>query len=231
MIARKDWQEDLLYFVYWINKINKQMKYLAGWRVVIWSAVNLVWPMAWRCCWVTLSAMVVDSTAHVTSACPIHIPNFKHRPQKILFAKKKKKKKKMIGWKIDLFFITENFLGIWMDYVWSLCAETMIFSVWHWPLLGQHPVDIIFFYSVYICQFAFCVLEVRCVKSSVGESEKIWVRAESVLYSWWATNLGGKQSYSYTALRKSYQFIFSFHSSQWDNKSDWTKNIHFPVLK
>ena len=25
-----DWREDLVYFVYWINKINKRMKYLAG---------------------------------------------------------------------------------------------------------------------------------------------------------------------------------------------------------
>ena len=121
MIARKDWQEDLLYFVYWINKINKQMKYLAGWRVVIWSAVNLVWPMAWRCCWVTLSAMVVDSTAHVTSACPIHIPNFKHRPQKILFAKKKKKKKKNDWLKNRPFFYNWKFSGD----LNGLCVEPM----------------------------------------------------------------------------------------------------------
>ena len=67
--------------------------------------------------------------------------------------------KNMIGWKIDFFFffITENFLGI----LNRLCAEPMRwshdFSVWYWPLLGQHPVAVIFFYSVDVSRSVFCV--------------------------------------------------------------------------
>ena len=50
------------------------------------------------------------------------------------------------------FFTTESFLGI---YARSLCADAMIFSVWHWPLLGQHPVAVIFFCSVDVCRSVF----------------------------------------------------------------------------
>ena len=149
-----DWQ-DLVYFVYWINKINKRMKYLASWLTFIWSAESNCFDLVWRCFQVTLSATAGDSTACVISACPIYvIPGFKHRLQKILFVEKKK----MIGWKIDVFFITEYFWGFWIDNAWSLCAEAMIFSVLHWPLLDQNPVAVIFFCSVDVCWSVFCVL-------------------------------------------------------------------------
>ena len=65
-----DWQVDIVYFVYWINK---RMEYLAGWRKVICSAASGCFELVWRCCRVTLSATTGDSTACVTSAWPIYI--------------------------------------------------------------------------------------------------------------------------------------------------------------
>ena len=65
--------------------------------------------------------------------------------------------KKMIGWKIDLLLWLRIFRGFWINYARSLRAEAMIFSVWHWPLLGQHPVAVIFFCSVDVCWSVFCV--------------------------------------------------------------------------
>ena len=51
-----DWQEDLVYFVYWINKINKRKKYLSGWRGGVYSATSSCFDLVWRCCWVVLLA-------------------------------------------------------------------------------------------------------------------------------------------------------------------------------
>ena len=83
--------------------------------------------------------------------------------------------KKMIGWKIDLFFITENFLGI-LD---RLCAEPMHrsrdFLSLTLAVVGSTSGSCYFLLQcrcLWIC--VLCVLVVRCVKSSVGESEEIW---------------------------------------------------------
>ena len=75
------------------------MKYLAGWRAVIWSVASGCFDLVWRCYRVTLS-----ETAEFHCPCDLrlpflYVPDFKHRLQKILFVEKKK----MIGWKIDFF--------------------------------------------------------------------------------------------------------------------------------
>ena len=96
---QQDWQEDLVYFVYWINIINKQIKYLAGWQVFIWSAARGCFDLVWRCCRVMLTAAARDSTARVISTCLIYsflTSNTSSRKYYLW-------KKKMIGWKVDLF--------------------------------------------------------------------------------------------------------------------------------
>ena len=92
-----DWREDLVYFLYWINKINKQMKYLAGWRGRVTlrrQAVALIWSdvvVGWR------SGRPTSQMAYDLYLAYLYLPNFKHRLQKILLVEK------MIGWKIDFF--------------------------------------------------------------------------------------------------------------------------------
>ena len=49
VVARKIRQEDLVYFAYWINKINKWMKYLAGWQAFFWLAASGCFDLVWRC--------------------------------------------------------------------------------------------------------------------------------------------------------------------------------------
>ena len=154
-------QEDLVYFVNWINKINKQMKYLAGWLTaggsIRWQAVALIWSdgvVGWH------YSDGQQFNRHVTSAWPIYICPTSNRGSRKYYLCQK-----MIGWKINLFFILRIFWGFWIDYTWSLCAEAMIFSVWYWQLLGQHSVDVIFLLQcrcLLVC--VLCVLVVRCVK-------------------------------------------------------------------
>ena len=92
------------------------MEYLAGWRAVIWSAASCCCDLVWRCCRVTLSPTADDSTACVTSAFPIYIfPTSNTGSRKYYLWEKN-------DWlKNRLFFIIENFLGIWN----RLCAEPM----------------------------------------------------------------------------------------------------------
>ena len=83
--------------------------------------------------------------------------------------------KNMIGWKIDFFFLTENFLGI-LD---RLCVEPMHRS--HdflsltltvvWSTSGS-----CYFLLQCRCRWVCVsfVLVVRCVKGYVDESEEIW---------------------------------------------------------
>ena len=61
-------------------------------------------------------SMARDSTAHVTSVWPIYMFLNSNTGSRKYYSWKK-----MIGWKIDLFFITENFLGI----LERLCVEPM----------------------------------------------------------------------------------------------------------
>ena len=149
-----DWQEDLVYFVYWINEINKQMKYQASDKQLLWSG------------WTVLSGNSLrtagDLTACETSAWPIYMfPTSNTRSRKYYLWKK------MIGWKIDqFFFITENFLGI----LNRLCTELMCRSHDFFSLtpavIGSTSCSYFFLLqcrclSVYV----LCVLVVRCVKS------------------------------------------------------------------
>ena len=74
--------------------------------------------------------------------------------------------KKMIGWKIDLFFITENFLGI-LD---RLCMEPMCrshdFLSLTLAVFGSTSGSCYFLLQcrcLWVC--VLCVLAVRCVKS------------------------------------------------------------------
>ena len=138
------------------------MECLAGWWEVLWSTIGK--QLLWSGLIVLLGDALSDSdsTAHVTTTCPIHI-----FPTSNTSTRKHHLWKKNYWWKNRLFFITENFLGILKIMAsalrlhvlstWSLSAEAMIFSVWHRPLLGQHPVDVIFFSYVNVCQSVFCV--------------------------------------------------------------------------
>ena len=83
--------------------------------------------------------------------------------------------KKMIGWKINLFFITENFLGI-LD---RQCVEPMCrshdFLSLTLAVVGSTSGSCYFLiqcWCLWVC--VLCVLVVRCVKSQVGKSEDIW---------------------------------------------------------
>ena len=110
MVARKIRLTRRFYFVYWINKINKQMKYLAGWwGLSIWrQAVALIWSegvVRW-----------LSFKWRVTSAWPIYMfPTSNTGSRKYYLWKKN-------DWlKNRPFFITENFLRI-LD---RLCMEPM----------------------------------------------------------------------------------------------------------
>ena len=121
------------------------------------------------CCQVTLSAIVRDSTALVTSACPIYIFPTSNRLQKTLFVEKNEWLKKR------LFFIIEDFLGI----LNRLCAKptrrSHDFLSLTLAIVGSTS-NRCYFLQQYQCLLVciFCVLVVSCVKSEVGESEKIW---------------------------------------------------------
>ena len=139
-----------------LNKWNKQANgisgrlmssYLVGGKQLLSSGLTL------------LSGDALSDGRRFNCPCELrlpylYVPDFKHRPQKILFVEKN-------DWlKNRPFFMTENFLGI----LNRLCAEPMcknhdFFSPWHWPLLGQYPVDVIFFSRVNVCRSVFCMFK------------------------------------------------------------------------
>ena len=128
--------------------------YLVGSKQLLWSGLTV------------LSGDVLSDGRRFNCPCDLrlpylYLPDLKHRLQKIQFVKKKK----MIGWKIDLFFITGNFLGI----LNRLCAEPMRRS--HDFLSLTRPVvgstsGRCYFLQQYRCLLVcvLCVLVVRCVK-------------------------------------------------------------------
>ena len=136
------------------------MKYLAGWLAFIWSAASNCFDLVWRCCWVTLSA-TAESTARVTSACPIYV-----FPTSNTGSRKYYLWKKMIGWKIDLFFITENFLV----FLNRISAEPMRrshgFLSLTLAIVGSTSGSCYFLLQCRCLSVCFlCFLVVRCVKS------------------------------------------------------------------
>ena len=144
---------------------------MAGWRGIVYSATSGCFDLVGWCCQVTLSVTVGDSTACVTSACPIYM-----FPTSNTGSRKYYLWKKMIGWKIDLFFfITENLLGI-LD---RLCAEPMCrshdFLSLTLAVVGSTSSNCYFLLQCR-CLWAcvLCVLVVRFVKSEEGKSEEIW---------------------------------------------------------
>ena len=105
-----------LYFVYWINKINKRMKYLAGEQGVVSSVTSGCFDLVGRCCRVTLLGRPAIQLVCDLCLAYSYLPNFKHRhrPQKILLVEKN-------DWLKHWTFFSENFLGI----LERLCAEPM----------------------------------------------------------------------------------------------------------
>ena len=91
------------------------MKYLAGWRGVVYSATSGCFDLVVRCYRVTLCGRPDIQLACGFCLAYLYVPNFKHRLQKILLVEKN-------DWlKNRPFFITENFQGI-LD---RLCTEPM----------------------------------------------------------------------------------------------------------
>ena len=76
-------------FVYWINKINKRMKYLASWRGGVYSATSSCFDLVGRCCRVMLLGQHVIQLACDLCLAYLYFPNFKHQLQKILLVEKK----------------------------------------------------------------------------------------------------------------------------------------------
>ena len=110
-----DWREDLV-FVYQINK-NKQADEISGWLTgVVYSATSSCFDLFGRYCRVTLFGQADDSTV-VLPLFGLFICSQLQTPA----PENTTSGEKMIGWKINLFFITENFLGI-LD---RICAERM----------------------------------------------------------------------------------------------------------
>ena len=132
-----------------LNKWNKQANEISGWLAggCLFGDEQLLWSGR-----MTLSGDALRMAGDSTGVWPL-FGLFICSQLQTPAPENTTRGKNMIGWKIDLSFITENFLGI-LD---RLCAEAMIFSVWHWPLLGQHLVAVIFFYSVDVCGSVFCV--------------------------------------------------------------------------
>ena len=147
-----------------INKRNKWMKYLAGWRGVgvVYSATSGCFDLVGRCCPVTLLGQLAIQLTCDLCLAYLYLPNFKHRLQKILLVEKKK----MIGIKISLFYMTENFLGI-LD---RLCMEPMCrshnFLSLKLTVVRSTSGSCYFLVQcrcLWVC--VLCVLVVRCVKS------------------------------------------------------------------
>ena len=146
--CKKNKTEDLVYFVYWINKINKH------WNIWLTDGVGGggVYSVTSGCFDLVRPKLLGWPAIQMASSWPIYIfPTSNSCSRKYYLWKKN-------DWlKNRLFFKLRIFWGFWIDYAWSLCIEAMIFSLWHWPLLGQHPVAVIFFYSVNVCGSVFCV--------------------------------------------------------------------------
>ena len=82
VVARKIWlTRRLVYFVYWINKINKWMKYLAGWGGCLFSNKWLLWS-GWTVGWPAIQLLCDLGLAYLC------VPDFKHRLHKILLVEK-----------------------------------------------------------------------------------------------------------------------------------------------
>ena len=155
--------------IYWINKINKRMKYMSCWLAVIWSAASGCFDLVWRCYRVTLSAM----TRFQISVWPPLALFIRSRlqtpaPENSICGKKKWLKNRP-------FFITVNFLGI----LKSLCTEPMrrnhFFLSLTLAVIGSTSGRCHFLQQCRCLFFCvLCVLVVRYVKSKVGESEEIW---------------------------------------------------------
>ena len=143
------------------NKINKRMEYLAAWQADIWSTASGCFDLVWQCCQVTLSATTDDSTAPVTSDCPIYL-----FPTSNTGSKKHYLWEKNDWLKNRRFFITENFLEI----LNRVCAEPMCRS--HDFLSLTQAIVVLKSGRCYFLQqcqclsvCVLCVLVVRCVKS------------------------------------------------------------------
>ena len=139
------------------------MKYLAGWREV---SIRGCFDLVGRCCRVTFLARS-RFNCRVTSAWPIHM-----FPTSNTGSRKYYLWEKIIGWKVDLFLITESFLWI-LD---RLCAEPMRRSH-DFLSLTLAVVGLTFDSSYFLLQSrclsvcVLCVLVVWCVKSKGG-----WIR-------------------------------------------------------
>ena len=93
------------------------MKYLTGWQAFIWSVASGCFDLVWWCCW-------WRSQWWLEIQLPVWLPLALFMCSRLQTLAPKNTicgKKKTIGWKIDLFFITENFLGI----LNRLCTEPM----------------------------------------------------------------------------------------------------------
>ena len=67
-----------------LNKINKRIKYLSGWRGIVYSVTSGCFDLIGRCYQATLSGRLVIDLG-LAYLC---VPDFKHRLQKMLFVKK-----------------------------------------------------------------------------------------------------------------------------------------------
>ena len=137
------------------------MKYLAGWQGGIYSATSGCFDRVWQCCQVTLLAWP-RTQLPVWPQLGLIIYSWLQTsaPENTTWGKK------IIGWKIDLYFITENFLGI-LDI---LCAEPMCrshdFLSLTLAVVGSTSGRCYFLLQCrcwLVC--VLCVLVVRCVKS------------------------------------------------------------------
>ena len=145
------------------------MKYLAGWREVIYSATSGCFDLVGWCCRVTLLAR----SAIQQPVWP-RLGLFICSQLQTSTLENTTCRKQVIGWKID-FFITENFLGI-LDRLW---AEPMrrshAFLSLTLAVVGSTSGSCYFLLQCRCLSVSvLCVLVVSCMKSQVGESEKIW---------------------------------------------------------
>ena len=136
------------------------MKYLAGWWGVVYSATSGCFNLVGWCYRVTLLWGAGDSTG----VCPLFGLSMCSRFQTPAL-KIATREKNMIGWKIDFFFITENFLVI-LD---RLCSEPMHrshdFLSLTLTVVGSTSGDCYFLLQcrcLWVC--VLYVLVVRCVK-------------------------------------------------------------------
>ena len=148
------------------------MKYMADWRglSIRRQAVTLIWSdgiVGWR----SLDGRRFNS--RVTSAWPISL-----FPTSNAGSRKYYLWKKMIGWKIDLFFITENFLGI-LD---RLCAEPMCRShdFLSLTLAVVGPTSGSCYFLLQCRCLWVCVL---CFSCKVSEEWSGWIRRDLMYFT------------------------------------------------